>query len=33
MVPFKTAGAVLLVAMRLLSVKYVMDFFDKKQRR
>jgi hypothetical protein len=33
MVSFKAAGAVLLVGMLLLSIKYVMDFFDKKRRR
>jgi hypothetical protein len=33
MVPFKTAGAVLLSGMLLLAIKYVMDSFDKKRRR
>ena len=31
MVPFNPAGTVLLVGVLLLSIKYVMDFFDKKR--
>ena len=31
MVPFKSTGAVLLLGMLLLAVKYVMDCFDKKR--
>jgi hypothetical protein len=33
MVPFKAAGTVLLVGLLLLSIKYAMDFLDKKRRR